>query len=318
MFVNNTKTTLPVFRVAIAYNDEKGFEIISKIIQLFRWLKVNVIFEPIEIAGKNYQKQMIYGIDEDNLSRLKRTNLLLHTPFDYSFFDKNVQFNVEKYLHTALQNCFIKTFFKLEDNKERKIEIFETDFFSKNKQYIANINNYDEYVNSASEKLDIEYLKKMDYYYSFGGKFAIFALNNFKDNAVMSFVIELMNFLKLKTQSILLNDFENLDDAIIHLKRNNENVFLSVKLQELDVIPNISWKDVDTKIPSKIFEEETLFVGKFQINNLVSLIKEGQIKLPENYELYQILQNGIEYYPNINFWEYVVIDPTLKLKQKDD
>ena len=115
MFVNSTKTTLPSFCISISYNNENSFEIITKIIQLFRYMKLNIVFEPIEIAGQNYLRNIKYGIDEENLSRLKKNSILLHTPFDYSYFKENEHISAEKYLDTALQNCFIKSFSSEED-----------------------------------------------------------------------------------------------------------------------------------------------------------------------------------------------------------
>ena len=318
MIVNSSKTTLPVFRVAIAYNDEQGFSIISKIIQLFRWMKINIIFEPIEIAGQNYQKKMIYGIDEENLSHLKKTNILLHTPFDYSFFDKNTQFNVEKYLNIALQNCFIKTYSNTEDgNKEIIEKLYETNFFSKNKQYVENINDYNKYTALCNQNFSAEILKNVDFYKSFGAKYTIFALNNFNDKTIIKFVIEMLKYFNMVSQFKELKSCNNIDEAIELLKKQEKNFISEIKVQEIHLLPEIKLKDMEIKLPSKLTNIETKLEGKFQICKLVEAIKERQIKLPDDYELYQIFANDVEYYPNINFWEETVIDPTVILRRKE-
>ena len=318
MIVNSSKTTLPVFRVAIAYNDEVGFNVISKIIQLFRWMKINIIFEPIEVAGQNYQKKMIYGIDEENLSHLKKTNILLHTPFDYSFFDKNTQFNIEQYLNIALQNCFIKTYSNTEDENKKNIEnLYETNFFSKNKQYVENINDYSKYTDICNQNFSVEILKNVDFYQSFGSKYSIFALNNFNDKTIIKFVIEMLKYFNMVSQFKELKSCNNIDEAIKLLKKQEKNFISEIKVQNIHFLPEIKLKDAKIKLPSKITNIETKLQGKFQICKLVEAIKERQIKLPDDYELYQIFANDVECYPNINFWEETVIDPTVILRRKE-
>ena len=318
MIVNSSKTTLPVFRVAIAYNDEAGFDVISKIIQLFRWMKINIIFEPIEVAGQNYLKKMIYGIDEENLSNLKKTNILLHTPFDYSFFDNNTQFNVEKYLNIALQNCFIKTYSNKEDSNNKIVEkLYETDFFSNNKKYIANINDYNKYTAICDQNFSAEILKNVDFYQSFGSKYSIFALNNFNDSAIINFIIKMLEYFNISSQFPELKSCNNIEEAVKLLKKQEKNFISEIKVQDIHLLPEIKLKDMEIKLPSKLTNIETKLEGKFQICKIVEVIKEHQIKLPDDYELYQIFANDVEYYPNINFWEETVIDPTVILRRKE-
>jgi len=309
VFVNPTKTTLQAFRVAVSYNNEDDFSIISKIIQLFRWMKINVIFEPVDIAGNNYQKHIIYGIDENNLSNLKKTNILLHTKFDYSFFNKMTQFLAEEYLDIALKNCFVKTF------TSETSELFQTNFFLQNKQFIFNINDYIDCYNNNAKVINYNDVKSADFYYSFGEEYSVFGLNSSDEKAVINFTIELLNFLKLRDCSEFLQNFNNIDEAINELKTNARDTYIEINSDCF--FPKIIWKDIETQIPSKLTEIETKLEGKFIVSKLVSMIKERQIKLREEYELNQVLCNNIEYYPNINFWNEVVINPIIKLKKRE-
>ena len=320
MLVNSTKTTLPVFRIAISYNDENGFSIISKIIQLFRWMKINIIFEPVEVAGRNYEKKMLYGIDEENLTHLKKTNLFLHTPFDYSCFDKNTQMEVEKYLDIALRNCFIKTFSNTEgryDESEEKM--FQTCFFEKNCQYIVNIDEYKEFMIEGKLKTaDTDDLHNCDFYYSFGAGRSIFAINNLSEKSVVHFVYELLNYLGMFEYSRKLANFKTIDDAINSFKKEDKSNISVVNLDNVKYIKEIIWKDILTKLPNVLAETETKLEGKFQICQLVLAIKERQIKLPDEYELYQIFANDVEYYPNINFWDEIAINPIINLRKREE
>ena len=310
MFVNLTKTTLQAFRIGVSYNNEYDFSVISRIIQLFRWMKINVIFEPVEIAGNNYQKQMIYGIDEGNLSHLKKTNMLLHTKFDYSFFNKRTQFLAEEYLDIALKNCFVKTF------TSEASELFQTIFFSQNKHYIFNINDYVNCYDNNAKVIDYNDVENIDFYCSFGEEYSIFGLNNSNEKAVINFTIELLNFLKLYDCSEFLRNFNNISEAINELKKTNaRDAYIEINSNYF--FPKIIWKDIETQIPIKLTETETKLEGKFIVSKLVSMIKERQIKLREEYELNQILCNNIEYYPNINFWDEVVINPIIKLEKRE-
>ena len=316
MLVNPTKTTLSVFRVAIAYSDEVGFAVITKIIQLFRWLRINIIFEPIDIAGQNYQKKMPYGIDEDNLTHLKKTNIFLHTPFNYSFFNNDTQVDVERYLNVALQNFFVYAFFKDKNNIVKK-QTFTANFFKQNKQYIENISEYGIFINNAMEETENYNIKESDFYTTFGDKYAVFALNNFDDNVIIEFTKQLLLFLRLEKQANFLNSFKTIDDAIKDLKKNAYNVVSFIEIKEIKLLPSIIWKEMTTNLPSTLTDINFILEGKYIVKEIVSAIKEDKIKLPENYELHQIIKDDIEYYPNINFWEEIVINPMVKLRTKE-
>ena len=77
----------------------------------------------------------------------------------------------------------------------------------------------------------------------------------------------------------------------------------------------IEWKNIEQQNINKIEKIETQLSGLFKISDLVEKIKMKQIKLPDEYELYQIICNNIEYYPNINFWEEIAVNPTVKIRK---
>lgn len=323
MFVNSTKTTLSSFCISISYNDENSFEIITKIIQFFRYMKLNIVFEPVEIAGQNYLKNIKYGIDEENLSRLKKNSILLHTPFDYSYFKENEHILAEKYLDTALQNCFIKSF-SVKKNKIIKQNTLKTDFFAKKNEYISNLDDYNlisnELNNEQSLLNDYRDLLKADFYYSFGSKYSVFALNNFGDQAILFFTIEILKYLGFDEQVNFLSNMpdKNFNEVLKYLKDNCQAKAISaVKTDNIKILPEITWKNIPTNLPNKITKIETKLDGKFFVKDLVAGIKNKQIKLNgEEYELYQILDDEIEYYPNINFWDEIIINPVIKLQKK--
>ncbi len=318
MFVNPTKTTLPSIHISISYNNEKDFIAISKIIQLFQIMKINLTFEIIEIAGKNYLKNIIYGITEDNLLRLKKTHLLLHTPFDYSFFKKNEHILVEKYLNIALQNLFIKTFNFLE-TKKTKQNLFQTFFFSKNNKYISNIKDYNLY-KVAKYYNNYKFLNKSDFYQSFGAKYSIFAINNIDNKILTNVAIEILKYLNLNDQVSILEKFINTDinKVIEFFKKNTVKNFSAVKIENINTLPQLIWNNNEkTKLPTKLTKIKTKLKGKYKINEIVEAIKNENIKIPKEYQLYQILDDKIEYFPNINFWNETIINPIIILKKNE-
>ena len=313
MLVNSTKTTLPVFKIAISWNNEDGFNIINKIIQLFKWFRVNAVFEPIDIAGENYQKKIKYGIDESNLTHLINTNILIHTKFNYDFLRKEEQMNVEKYLNFVMQNYFIKFFQKNNDHGDNYNKFYnETNFFQKNKNYIANIND----IKFKDKNFTFnDNVKDFNFSFSFGYRYAIFNLNSFYDYDAKNFAVELLKYLNLESEAKFVSDFKTIDETINELKKNKTNIVSYTKIENITKEENIVWKKFDNIIPSELKEENNEITGIFKVCDIVNDIKEKKIKLPDELELYQIISNEIEYYPNINFWNEYIVNPIIKLKK---
>jgi len=319
VFINTTKTTLPVLKIAIAWNDEEGFTAINKIIKLCKWMRLNFTFEPIEIAGQNYQKNMIYGIDEDNLTRLKSADIFLHTKFDYTFFDKQKHTNAEDYIDIAMEN-YKRTYF-FDENQQEK----ETIFFVKNRDYIANLQDF--YSHNNREKKDLENNledseENCDFYISIGNKYAVFGLNKLEEKQILRCFIELLNFVGLTDKVELLEPFNNqnnaIDEAIKFLQKNRTENISYVEKEKIKFLPAVQLVELETKKIDKITDKQTRFEGKFLVSKLVSAIKDREIKLAEDLLLYQIFANGVEVYPNINFWDMVVINPVIVCKTKDE
>ena len=306
MFVNSTKTTIPAFKIAISWNDENGYNVIDKIITLFKWMRINAIFEPIEIAGKNYQKFMEYGIDENNLKHLKQNNILVHTAFDYSFFNENKQTNADIYLNIALKNYAIKLF------NDKNLRIIQTKFLTDNETYITNIDN----LKNTYQIEDVKNCKdiQFDFNMSFGEKYSIFCINNLSKQSIKNFVIEILRHLNLTEQLTFLMSCKDVDEAIEKLKKNR-NIAYQMNTCNRQEFIKIEWKNIEQQNIDKIEKIETQLSGLFKISDLVEKIKMKQIKLPDEYELYQIICNNIEYYPNINFWEEIAVNPTVKIRK---
>ena len=53
------------------------------------------------------------------------------------------------------------------------------------------------------------------------------------------------------------------------------------------------------------------------VKELVEALKIKKIKIPEDTRLYKIISNDIEIYPDINFWDDAVVDPTILLVKCD-
>ena len=83
-------------------------------------------------------------------------------------------------------------------------------------------------------------------------------------------------------------------------------------------LPAIVFVDVETKKVEKITNKQTQLEGKFIVSNLVSAIKDGDIKVTEDLYLYQIFANGVEVYPNVNFWDSVVFNPIIICKNNSE
>lgn len=306
MFVNSTKTTIPAFKIAISWNDEDGYNVIDKIITLFKWMRINAIFEPIEIAGKNYQKFMEYGIDENNLKHLKQNNILVHTAFDYSFFNENKQTNADIYLNIALKNYAIKLF------NDKNLRIIQTKFLTDNETYIENIDDLKNMykIEDVKNCKDIQF----DFNMSFGEKYSIFCIKNLSQQSIKNFIIEILRYLNLTEQLTFLMSCKDVDEAIEKLKKNR-NIAYQMNTCNRQEFIKIEWKNIEQQNINKIEKIETQLSGLFKISDLVEKIKMKQIKLPDEYELYQIICNNIEYYPNINFWEEIAVNPTVKIRK---
>lgn len=299
MLINNTKQTLQAFKIAISYNDEAGFLAICKIIKLFKLMKINAVFEPIDIAGENYKKGIKYGIEEQNLTHLLANNILIHTQFDLLSFDEMEQINPDEYINIAMENLVIKRFIG-------------------NGQFLTTETKYAKMVNNSSNNEGTEDVDDIDFSFAIGKQYANCLLKKINDDGIYQFLIELFDFLGLAEQKNFLTGFTSLEEAEMWLKDNTVDKVVEIQNDKIAFLYNEHDLVENGKLTEKITEIKTTLNGNFLVSNLVQNIKEKHIKLPDGLRLYQIMAYGIEVYPNVNFWNRVVKNPVIILDKNDD
>lgn len=304
MFINSTKTTLNAPKIAICSNDEEGFIAIQKIVQLFRWLNINATFEFFEIAGKQYEKGLIYGISEPDLVRLKKTNLLIHTKFDESFSNEN-NLKQNEYLNIAMRNYFVESFYK---NGSQKI--CETSFFQQQKPYIKNIEDFEVYTGKV-EKNNSKNDEIITFSKSFGSNYAIFSLYNYEDVVILNLMQCLLNFANI---DIDICKYKDVKIAIDELKKTyNEKPKV---VEKINYAPAIQYKIALQSFCTDITENQINLEGLFNVKQVVSAIKDKKVKIPDEMEIDKVIADGIEVYPNLAFWEDNVLNPIILLRKE--
>ena len=329
MLINKTKTTIQASKIAISYNNNEEYNAILKIITIFRLMKLNIIFEPIEIAGDNYKKSINCGIDESNLTHLKNTNFFFHTPFNYDNFNNKIQIKANYYLNVAMEYFFTR-YYKIVDDNNLISSITNTNYFNEQQEYIKNINDFDIFFDKDNkESMCDDY----DFSISFGRKYASFELKNTSDYAIICFICEFLNFVNLQDYGDKIKQFKNIDEVIKYCRKeffeNKNTEIIEIKDSFLSKINNIEYNIENRELHKDIFNKDIeltkkndefikiKIIGKYIISQIVNNIKEKQVPLPEGFELYQIISNDIEFYPNINFWYRDAINPIIILKRVD-
>lgn len=307
MFINSTKTTLNAPKIAICSNDEEGFVAIQKIIQLFRWLNINTTFEFFEIAGKQYEKGLEYGISEPDLVRLKKTNILIHTKFDETFAT-NKKFTQLEYLNIAMRNLFIENFY---DNNIKTTN--KTDFFTQQQKYISNDNDFEIYTKELNTNNQQTNNDKLKFSKSFGNKYAIFSLYDYSDFTILTLMDEILNFANIKNDK-RINEYQDIQTAISELKKQYKEE--PTIINKLNYANEIKYNIEIQEFKQDLTNTATSLVGLFSVKQIVSSIKEKQVKIPDGMEISQIIADNIEVYPNIAFWEDNVLNPTIILRNE--
>ena len=287
MIVNDTKKTLPAIRFALSYGDELGFEALQKVINLIRFSKINAIFEIFDLAGENYQKGLPYGIAEADLVRLSKCNVLLYTPYNYSFFNKNRHFEMDKYLNIALEQL-------VDENG------FGTNYYKKIEKFLTNRDEY--------KKLK----QKTNFKSTFGVQNLTMQLDKYDDLSILNFCKDLFNILEIHNFDNILRKNKTIDDAVKELKTTAKE-FLAVDIKNFTSKPRIDLKQAE--LPTKITKKETKLKGFYKVSELVEHIKNN-VEMPEGFCLKMIVSFEVEVYPNIAFWDKTVLDPIIIL-QKD-
>lgn len=287
MIVNDTKKTLPAIRIALSYGDEQGFEALQKVINLIRFAKINAIFEIFDLAGENYQKGLPYGIAEADLVRLSKCNVLLHTPYNYTFFNKNRHFEMDKYLNIALEQF-------VDENG------FGTNYYKKNEKFLTNKDEY--------KKLE----QKTNFKSTFGEHIFTMQLDKYDDLSILNFCKDLFNILEIHNFDEILSKNKTIENTIKELKTIAKE-FLAVDIKNFLPEPKIDLKNVE--LPLKITKKETKLKGFYKVSELVEHIK-NKVEMPEGFCLKMIVSFDVEVYPNIAFWDKTILDPIIIL-QKD-
>ena len=330
--INATKSTLLAKKIAINYSNESDFAVINNIIQIFRLLKINATFEKIDIHSDNYLKNIKTGITEENLTFLKKNDIFIHTSFDMRHFSKdNGDIDLNYYLNYALHCCFSLNFCE-------KNLIFQktTSFFDNHRQFIVNQKDITDSLSKVKllllcQKLNkhsldvIDDEKNVDVWYKiyFGEKHIIFDLKQTDALAIIDFIKTLLVYYGLEQYIVYFEEQQSINTIIMNLKEINKAGMIvttkqmveccSMKKNEyffmLNYENNISKSRND--LPNRIDVCKFSLNGVFLVKELVECIKTKQIKIPDNTRLYQIITDDVEVYPNINFWNDVVINPTL-------
>ena len=306
MFINSTKTTLNAPKIAICSNDDEGFFAIQKIVQLFRWLNINTTFEVFEIAGKQYEKGLQYGISEPDLVRLKQTNILIHTKFDEHLKTKNTISQIE-YLNIAMRNYFIKNVYQ--NNKQ---DINDCFFYQQHKEHIKNIYDFDKY-KTSNKNTAIQMQQNLQFTLSFGEKYAIFSLYDYSDETILSLMNEFLSFANIEKNIDLLK-YQDIKTAINELKKQYKEI--PTIIEKFNYTPKIEYKTELQIFNQNLTKNETKFNGLFSVKQIVSAIKEKQVKIPDEMEIDKIIADNIEVYPNIAFWDDNVLNPTIILRKE--
>ena len=320
--INSTKQTLHATKVAISYQNEKSFGVISEIIHVLRLLKINLVFETIDIPADNYTKHIHTGISEDNLSNLKKNKIFIHTKLNTSQCQQNNgDINITEYLNIALQN-YIKISYYQDSSKTI---ITKTNYLLSQEKYLKNI----EYFNNLIDKhqITINNSKEPCLNIFVGHKYLVFEINDEvnREETIATCVKEFLKICNLKYQNSLIQKFRTHSSIIAYLKCNQDKIKIDA-IKKINLLTNIEYLPSiikqGTNIPDKLSQEQTILQGLFLIKDIVAKIKNKNIVLPKNMKLYQILcqynNNLVEVYPNENFWEEYAVNPILVIKENDE
>lgn len=324
MEVNATKNTIPALKIGIAYGYESGFVVFSKIAKLLRWLNVNATFETFEICGELYKKGVKEGIAEPDLVRLKQCDVFIHTRLNLEHFDEKNDIPPEFYFNTALRNYFTFTC-----NVPRNIlqtvllcvEILyvETSFFKNNKPFLQNADEINNSINRIfGNKVELQNCTNNDanFTIAIGPKHAMFDIKKEDDISILQTVCALLRLVGSQEKADFLSKFHSIDEAVKNLQIKK---FAIDKATKLFTFPELKYlENLKTILPTVLLHTEMQLDGLFKVCEIVQQIKERKIKIPDEMEIAKIVADGIEVYPNIAFWEDVVVNPKIFLREIDE
>ena len=319
MEVNATKNTIPALKIGIAYGYESGFVVFGKIAKLLRWLNVNATFETFEICGELYKKGVKEGIAEPDLVRLKQCDVFIHTRLNLEHFDKKNDISPDFYFNTALRNYFTFACHVPKNILQIVLLYVETSFFKNNKPFLQNA---DEINKTISRIFGDKVKPKMDdnndanFTISMGNKHALFDIKKEDDVSILQAVCALLKLVGLQEKADFLSKFHSIDEAIKILQMEK---FAIDKATKLSTFPELKFaENLKIFLPTVLLHIEMRLDGLFKVREIVQQIKERKIKIPDEMEIAKVVADGIEVYPNIAFWEDVVVNPTICLRKVDE
>ena len=319
MDVNSTKNTIPALKIGIAYGYESGFVVFGKIAKLLRWLNVNATFETFDICGDLYKKGVKEGIVEPDLVRLKQCDVFIHTRLNLEHFDEKQDAQPDFYFNTALRNYFTFACHVPKNILQIVLLYVETSFFKNNKPFLQNA---DEINNSISRIFGDKVEPKMDnnddanFTISMGNKHAMFDIKKEDDVSILQAVCALLKLVGLQEKADFLSKFHSIDEAIKILQIERFGIDKSTKLS---TFPELKFaENLKIFLPTVLLHIEMQLDGLFKVREIVQQIKERKIKIPDEMEIAKIVADGIEVYPNISFWEDIVVNPTIFLRKMDE
>ena len=324
MDVNSTKNTIPALKIGIAYGYESGFVVFSKIAKLLRWLNVNATFETFEICGELYKKGVKEGIAEPDLVRLKQCDVFIHTRLNLEHFDEKQDVSPDFYFNTALRNYFTFTCNVPKNILQTvllcvEILYVETSFFKNNKPFLQNADEINNSINRIfGNKVELQNCTNNDanFTIAIGPKHAMFDIKEEDDISILQAVCVLLRLVGSQEKADFLSKFHSIDEAIKILQIEK---FAIDKATKLSTFPKLKFSEnLQTILPTELLHIEMQLDGLFKVHEIVQQIKERKIKIPDEMEIAKIVADGIEVYPNIAFWDDVVVKPTVYLRKIDD
>ena len=319
MEVNATKNTIPALKIGIAYGYESGFVVFGKIAKLLRWLNVNATFETFEICGELYKKGVKEGIAEPDLVRLKQCDVFIHTQLNLENFDEKNDISPDFYFNTALRNYFTFSYHFQENILQIVLLYAETSFFKNNKSFLQNadeINNSISGIFGDKSELQNSLGNDANFTISIGNKHAMLDITKEDDVSILQAVCALLKLVGLQEKADFLSKFSSINEAIKILQMEK---FAIDKATKLSTFPELKFaENLQTILPTVLLNTEIQLDGLFKVHEIVQQIKERKIKIPDEMEIAKIVADGIEVYPNLAFWDDVVVNPKIFLREIDE
>jgi hypothetical protein len=343
-FINFSKKTIEFKTIAISYSQDSEYNIIiDKSLEILKLLEVNFRFIIVEIGGSAYRKNHNHGISPSHLKELSLVDALFYLSEENN---KNDIYNVDNYLPIALSNKIQLEQFILINNSnnaswvdcikykinkyDQGLNIIEANILKHLLSIEVTINNKDNLTRAInSSKISLL------------GKSSIFVCTN--PSYIVASIIALIQHFnysnqKLETlkeifiKTILHNSNKNpiflLEEILCQFKKdlnkNNNNY-----VEQNNILYHIANQDIKTNIAANeektellilqyISKEESFDYKKIKLEGkfiVATIVRYFKYKQSHKYLIINIMsQDNIEVYPNEAFWENIVTDPIITIR----